>query len=221
MTSRVQDEHDVIIVGGGFAGLSLAIALRQGLGAGASIVVVDRAEAAGKAGDPRAYALGAGSVRMLEALGVWQAVAAASQPVAAIDITDSPLETAVRPVLLSYDNHLDQGEPTGLVLVVLWMGCAALDLLKAVHIDDTAHLDADVVVVGVERQDLDVAVAHRRELGDVGVAVSEHGPHLVERCGERVRLGHLHGRTAWHVTRSGVGATAHPVAALSTRPHRR
>ncbi|MGE0202240.1 MAG: FAD-dependent monooxygenase [Hyphomicrobiaceae bacterium] len=116
MTSRVQDEHDVIIVGGGFAGLSLAIALRQGLGAGASIVVVDRAEAAGKAGDPRAYALGAGSVRMLEALGVWQAVAAASQPVAAIDITDSPLETAVRPVLLSYDNHLDQGEPASWIV---------------------------------------------------------------------------------------------------------
>ena len=48
---------------------------------------------------------------MLSALGAWPAIAEHAQPVTAVDITDSSLDDAFRPVLVSYDNTVDEGEP--------------------------------------------------------------------------------------------------------------
>ncbi len=110
MSSR--DRHDVVIAGGGTAGLALACALADALGGGARIAVADRAQlAAADSGDARAFALSAGSKRMLAMLGVWPQIAAHAQPVTAIDITDSSLQDAFRPVLVSYDNTVEGGEP--------------------------------------------------------------------------------------------------------------
>jgi 2-octaprenyl-6-methoxyphenol hydroxylase len=61
--------------------------------------------------DPRSYALSAGSRRLLEAIGVWAEVSAEAQPVSGIDITDSSLSDAIRPILLSYDTDVGEGEP--------------------------------------------------------------------------------------------------------------
>ena len=106
------ERHDVVIAGGGTAGLALACALADALGEGARIAVADRAPlGATSSGDARAFALAAGSKRMLSTLGVWPAIAEHAQPVTAIDITDSSLEDAFRPVLVSYDNTVDGGEP--------------------------------------------------------------------------------------------------------------
>ena len=59
---------DVLIGGGGFAGLSLAIALRQALGAGFAVAVVDPAlERGGQ--DGRASAIAAAARRLFETLG--------------------------------------------------------------------------------------------------------------------------------------------------------
>jgi 2-octaprenyl-6-methoxyphenol hydroxylase len=104
--------HDVVIAGGGTAGLALACALADALGDGARVAVVDRAQlgAAGP-GDARAFALSAGSKRMLGLLGVWPRIAEHAQPVTAIDITDSSLQDAFRPVLVSYDNTVVGGDP--------------------------------------------------------------------------------------------------------------
>src|SRR5256885_864786 len=64
---------DVVIAGGGFAGLALALALRQGLGNLFRVVVADPTFAADARPDPRASAIAAGARRMFEALGVWGA----------------------------------------------------------------------------------------------------------------------------------------------------
>jgi 2-octaprenyl-6-methoxyphenol hydroxylase len=48
---------------------------------------------------------------MLKALGVWSSISDSAQPVTTIEITDSALEAGIRPVLLSYDNHIETGEP--------------------------------------------------------------------------------------------------------------
>ena len=48
---------------------------------------------------------------MLAVLGVWPRIAEHAQPVTSIDITDSSLEDAFRPVLVSYDNTVEGGEP--------------------------------------------------------------------------------------------------------------
>jgi 2-octaprenyl-6-methoxyphenol hydroxylase len=108
-----ENVFDVVIAGASYAGLALARALGVALDGQARIALVERrpiAEAA-SAPDPRAYAISAGCQRMLEGLGAWAAVSAHAQPVHGIDITDSRLEHAVRPILLSYDNHVGDGEP--------------------------------------------------------------------------------------------------------------
>ncbi|MEQ1695074.1 MAG: FAD-dependent monooxygenase [Hyphomicrobiaceae bacterium] len=106
------DTFDIVIAGAGFAGLATAKALADGMGKSARIAVVmrerwgdDEARA-----DSRSIALSAASVRMLAKLGVWSACEPLSQPVTAIDITDSSLRAGIRPVLLSYDNSIDGTE---------------------------------------------------------------------------------------------------------------
>lgn len=121
---------DVVIAGGGVAGLTLAKALADGLGPAARIGLVTR-EAAGAANpmpDGRATALSAASVRMLARLGVWAACEGAAQAVTAIDITDSELEAGIRPVLLSYDNVVTLGEPASHIVP----NAALLEALAAV-----------------------------------------------------------------------------------------
>ena len=67
---------DVLIGGGGFAGLALAIALRQGLGDSFAVTVADPALGKSHAGDARASAIAAAARRLFETIGVWDAVAA-------------------------------------------------------------------------------------------------------------------------------------------------
>jgi 2-octaprenyl-6-methoxyphenol hydroxylase len=85
---------DVVIAGGGFAGLALALALRQGLGPSFRIVVADPAFAADARVDPRASAIAAAARRMFETLDVWDAVADEAQPILDMVVTDSKLEHA-------------------------------------------------------------------------------------------------------------------------------
>jgi 2-octaprenyl-6-methoxyphenol hydroxylase len=104
------ERTDVLIAGGGFAGLSLAIALRQALGPAFAVTVAD--PLLGRpAVDARASAIAASARRMLEAIGVWQAVAPQAQDILDMVITDSRLEDAVRPVFLSFAGDVEPGEP--------------------------------------------------------------------------------------------------------------
>ena len=108
---------DVAIGGGGTVGLALACALADALGGDVRIALLDRGAlnvAGGR--DIRASALSAASKRLLTTLGVWPAIADAAQPVTAIDITDSRLSDAIRPILLSYDNTLAPEEPASYIV---------------------------------------------------------------------------------------------------------
>jgi 2-octaprenyl-6-methoxyphenol hydroxylase len=100
---------DVLIAGGGFAGLALALALRRALGPDFAVTVAD--PEFGRGDDPRASAIAAAPRRMFEALGVWPAVAADAQEIRDMIITDSRVEDAVRPVFLSFEGDIEPGEP--------------------------------------------------------------------------------------------------------------
>jgi 2-octaprenyl-6-methoxyphenol hydroxylase len=102
---------DVLIAGGGFAGLGLAIALRQGLGATFTVTVADPALASPKSNDMRASAIAAAARRLFETVGAWQAVADKAQPILDMVITDSKLDDAVRPTFLTFDGEVADGEP--------------------------------------------------------------------------------------------------------------
>ncbi len=109
--TRANGSIDVLIAGGGFAGLALAIALRQGLGPAFSVAVADPMLGKSHADDERASAIVAAARRLLETLGVWQEVAAQTQPILDMVLTDSRLDDAVRPVFLTFAGEIEPGEP--------------------------------------------------------------------------------------------------------------
>ncbi len=100
-------DADVLVVGGGLVGQSLAIALAR---AGIGVVVVDRA-APSTALDPtydgRASAIAFASQQMLTAIGVWDEVGQ-SQPILEIRVSDRD-----SPLHLHYDHRGLGGEPFG------------------------------------------------------------------------------------------------------------
>jgi len=102
--------RDVVIAGGGFAGLALAVALSQAFGSGGRIAVLDPAFARKGFGDPNSSAIAAGPRRLLEAIGVWDEIARSAAPVSRMVITDSRLDDVLRPVWLEFDGTPNDGE---------------------------------------------------------------------------------------------------------------
>jgi 2-octaprenyl-6-methoxyphenol hydroxylase len=102
---------DVLIGGGGFAGLALGVALRQALGDSFSVTVADPAFARPNPTDARASAIAAAARRLFQTIGVWDRVADDAQPILDMVVTDSRLEDAVRPTFLSFTGEIEEDEP--------------------------------------------------------------------------------------------------------------
>ncbi|HTL63843.1 MAG TPA: ubiquinone biosynthesis hydroxylase [Pseudolabrys sp.] len=111
MHKRQRHQAEVVVGGAGFAGLALAIALRQGLGDPFTVTVADPALAHARSKDPRASAIAAAARRLFEAIGVWGAVADKAQPILDMVVTDSKLDDSVRPTFLTFGGEVEEGEP--------------------------------------------------------------------------------------------------------------
>src|SRR5712672_2308222 len=109
--SNMSVQRSIVIGGGAFAGLALALALRQGLGADLPIIVADPALAVRPSRDPRATAIVAACRRLFDAIGVWDQVASQAQPSLDTVVTDSKLDDATRPVFLTFAGNVEPGEP--------------------------------------------------------------------------------------------------------------
>src|ERR1043166_1072749 len=146
-----QSQADVVIAGAGFAGLALAIALRQGLGSDFTVVVADPALARPASGDARASAIAAGARRLLETIDVWHAVAAGAQPILDVVVPDSRLGDAVKPVFLTFAGEVEAGEPfahmveNGALMAALAAKARELGVtLRASAIDSFAVADEQI-----------------------------------------------------------------------------
>lgn len=127
--------RDVVIGGAGFAGLALAIALRQGLGEAFSVTVADPALAHAKSKDPRASAIAAAARRLFDAIGVWPAVEEEAQPILDMVVTDSKVDDAVRPTFLTFGGEVEEGEPFAHMIENRLLVDALVDKAKALGID--------------------------------------------------------------------------------------
>ena len=195
--SRPAGRVDVLIGGGGFAGLALAIALRQGLGDSFKVAVADPALGKSHAGDARASAIAAAARRLFETIGVWDKAAGEAQPILDMVVTDSKLQDAVRPTYLTFAGEVQPGEPFAHMIENPALVDALVERARA----DGVELRAEAVTgfeTGADR--IDVRLADGDAL---------HAKLLVAADGARSAIREAAGiqSVGWNYDQSGIVAT--------------
>lgn len=128
MSKSGLERHDVIIVGGGPVGLTMALALVRSA-PGIKVALVDRRPLSVPR-DNRASAIAAGVRRVFEALGVWDQMESRSQPIASMHITDSGTGDLARPLFLRFDGDVAPGEPFAHMVPNQASGTTLLDAVQ-------------------------------------------------------------------------------------------
>lgn len=124
-------DADILIVGGGLNGPSLALALAQG---GLRVTVIDalpRNTREGAEFDGRAYALALASTRVLDGIGVWDNVATEAQPILQIKASDGRAGEGAAPFFLHFDHAEIEEGPMGHMLEDRYLRRALLAAMDA------------------------------------------------------------------------------------------
>jgi len=122
------ERSDIIVVGGGLIGPALALALAA---PGFRVAVLDRVAAERRAEpefDGRAYAFALGSQRLMQALGVWDAVADKAQSIGDIEVDEGVPSGA--PLLHFDPRELDEGR-VGWIVEDRWLRGALMEAMAA------------------------------------------------------------------------------------------
>ncbi|MEX2742521.1 ubiquinone biosynthesis hydroxylase [Rhizobium mongolense] len=102
--------QDMLVVGGGYVGLSAAVAVKQAA-PHLDIAVVEAAPEHVWQKDMRASAIIAAATKMLEVFGIWGEIQPEAQPITKMIVTDSRTADPVRPVFLTFDGEVEDGRP--------------------------------------------------------------------------------------------------------------
>ncbi|MDD7971882.1 FAD-dependent monooxygenase [Roseinatronobacter alkalisoli] len=122
-------DADILIVGGGLNGPSLALALAQG---GLRVTVVDalpRDTREGAEFDGRAYALALASTRVLDGIGIWANVVQDAQPILQIKASDGRAGEGAAPFFLHFDHAEIEEGPMGHMLEDRYLRRALLEAM--------------------------------------------------------------------------------------------
>ncbi|KWT66300.1 2-octaprenyl-6-methoxyphenol hydroxylase [Hyphomicrobium sulfonivorans] len=204
---------DVAISGASYAGMALACALADALGDELRIALIDRAappaatsgQQSNHAHDARAFALSAASRHLLQAIGVWDSIAHAAQPVTGIELTDSPLDAGVRPVLLRYDNVTGDGE-AATHIVPAHLLADALRARVAAHPSITLLAPASATGFSASDATATVQLADGREI-NAALVIAADGRKSTLREAANIKL------IGWDYAQTGIVTTvqhAHP-----------
>ncbi|PDT36869.1 2-octaprenyl-6-methoxyphenyl hydroxylase [Rhizobium sp. M10] len=101
---------DMLVVGGGYVGLSAAVAVKQAA-PHLKVSVVEAAPEYAWKNDTRASAVIAAAVKMLEIFGIWNEIKPEAQPITKMIVTDSRTSDPVRPIFLTFDGEVAEGRP--------------------------------------------------------------------------------------------------------------
>lgn len=101
---------DLLIVGGGYVGLSVAVAVKQAA-PHLAVEVIEAAPEEAWRKDPRASAIIAAATKMLDVFGIWDLIEPEAQPITRMIVTDSKTSDPVRPVFLTFDGAVEEGRP--------------------------------------------------------------------------------------------------------------
>jgi len=102
---------DCVIAGGGYVGLSTAVAIKNAA-PHLQVLIVDAAPENALDRDERASAIAAAASRMLDQLGLWKNLLKEAQPITEMIVTDSKTADPVRPVFLTFgDVTKEENEP--------------------------------------------------------------------------------------------------------------
>jgi 2-octaprenyl-6-methoxyphenol hydroxylase len=153
MSEQTRPGEAIVIAGGGIAGLSLALALKQALGAAFAVIVADPAFAREARPDTRAYAVAAAAQAMLASLGIWERIADGAQAMTEMVVSDSRSGDAIRPVFLTFDGEVEPGQPfahmvgSGALIEALTAACRAAGV--ALRGEGVTRFDSGDAGVGV------------------------------------------------------------------------
>ena len=127
----MEQDADVLIVGGGLNGPALGLALAQG---GLRVIVIDAraAPARAEAGfDGRAYALAIASKRLLSVIGVGEGLAKLAQPILKIKASDGVVGRGPAPFFLTFDHAEIEEGPMGFMVEDRHLYAAFLAAMRA------------------------------------------------------------------------------------------
>ena len=150
---------DILVCGGGYVGLSTAVALKLA-SPSLEIAVIDAAPPEVWRKDQRASAIAAGAKNLLATLGVWAAIEPETQPINDMVITDSRTSDPVRPVFLTFDGKIEDGEPFAHMAPNVAMVAALRG--KAAEIGVQIHQSAAATSLDITDRDARVETADGR-----------------------------------------------------------
>ena len=195
-------QADVLIVGGGLVGLSLAASLG---GAGLVVAVVDREDPGtmlAAAYDGRAAAIAYGSRRVLETAGVWPGMADDAEPILEIRVSDG-----ASPLFLHFDHQEVGEEPLGHIVENHSTRRALHDRVGKIA-NVTLHAPAELTGLETTAGAVDATLSNgARIIAPLLVAADGRNSALRRRAGIAV--------TAWRYKQTGIVCTMG-----HERPHR-
>ncbi|MBE1290061.1 MAG: 2-octaprenyl-6-methoxyphenyl hydroxylase [Rhodobacteraceae bacterium] len=188
-------DTDILIVGGGLNGPTLALALAQ---SGFRSIVIDansRPKREADTFDGRAYALARASQKMLAALGLWDAVAKQAQAISEIKASDGHAGRGAAPHFLHFQAAEMEEGPMGYMLEDRYLRRALIATMEAN--DKITHLsDSMVVDQSTDGALAEVTLADGQRLqGRILIGADGRASGVAARAGIR-RQGWDYGQTA-------------------------